>query len=155
MLRSSLLSAHLLCVIVWLGCGLYELFLSRDIRRAGGTAAEFYRFRTWFRYQAVVPVATVLVAVTGVLMSSLLGWGYFTSVWLGLKQGIMLAILAGMAFVGPRMLRLKRRFMAVHPKHPVVPADIRAEFFAAEPFFLAMRAGGLAAVLIGVWRPSP
>lgn len=79
MLRSSLLSVHLLCVIVWLGCGLYELFLSRDIRGETGTAAEFHRFETWFRYQEVIPVATVLVAVSGVLMSSTLDWGYFSN----------------------------------------------------------------------------
>jgi hypothetical protein len=154
LLRGSLLSIHLLCVIVWLGCGLYELFLSRDIRRAAGGAAEFHRFSTWFRYQEVIPVATVLVAVSGFLMSSLLGWGYFTSLWLGLKQGIMLAILAGMALVGPRMVRLKREFLALPSREAVVPAEIRVAFFAAEPWFVAMRIAGVTSVLLAVWRPS-
>jgi hypothetical protein len=136
-------------------CGLYELFLSRDIRGATGTAAEFHRFSTWFRYQEVVPIATVLVAVSGFLMSSLLGWGYFTSLWLGLKQGIMLAILAGMAVVGPKMVRLKRQFLALPPREAVVPTEIRAAFFGAEPWFLAMRIAGVASVLLAIWRPSP
>jgi hypothetical protein len=142
-------------VIVWLGCGLYELLLSRDIRREAGTAAEFHRFSTWFRYQEVIPIATVLVAASGLLMSSFLGWGYFTSLWLGLKQGIMLAILAAMAFVGPRMVRLKREFRALPQIEAVVPAEIRAVFFGAEPWFIAMRVAGLASVLLAVWRPSP
>jgi len=138
---------------VWLGCGLYELFLSRDIRGETGTAAEFHRFETWFRYQEVIPVATVLVAVSGVLMSSTLDWGYFSNLWLGLKQGVMFAILAGMALVGPRMIRLKRAFLDLSPHEPV-PAEIREVFFRAEPWFLAMRVGGLASVLLAVWRPS-
>jgi hypothetical protein len=141
-------------VIVWLGCGLYELFLSRDIRRAGDAAAEFHRFSTWFRYQEVIPIATVLVAVSGTLMSSFLGWGYFTSFWLGLKQSLMLLILLGMALVGPRVVRLKRQFLALPPGETSVPTEIRTVFFAAEPWFVAMRIAGVASVLLAVWRPS-
>jgi hypothetical protein len=153
LVRSSLLSIHLLCVIVWLGCGLYELFVSRDIRRSAGTEAEFHRLATWLRYQEVVPVATVLVAASGVLMSSLLGWGFFTSLWLGLKQALMLGILAGMALVGPRMVRLKRAFLALPEGVTRVPPEIRATFFGAEPWFVAMRVAGLASVLLAGWRP--
>jgi hypothetical protein len=52
------------------------------------------------------------------------------------------------------MVRLKRQFLALPPHQSAVPAEIRAAFFAAEPWFVAMRLAGLAAVLLAVWRPG-
>jgi hypothetical protein len=44
-------------------------------------------------YGPVIAVAMFLVFISGILMSALLGWGFFTSTWFGLKQFIMIAIL--------------------------------------------------------------
>ena len=95
-LRNLLLTVHILGVIVWLGFGAYELLLSREIRRSRGTPLEAELIRIYGRYAAFVAVATLVVAATGALMSVLIGWGFFTSIWLGAKQAIMLLVLAVM-----------------------------------------------------------
>ena len=56
-MRSTLLTLHLLAVVVWLGASLYDLFLLREIRRAAGGGVEL-----------------ALIRIPGVLMSYLVGW---------------------------------------------------------------------------------
>ncbi|MGF2059448.1 hypothetical protein, partial [Enterococcus innesii] len=93
-----LLSIHILAVIVWLGFGLYELLVLREVRRARGTPGEAALIRLYGRYAGVVAVATLVVAAAGVAMSLTLHWGFFHVLWLGLKQAIMGAIILGIVF---------------------------------------------------------
>jgi hypothetical protein len=51
------------------------------------------RIRIHLPYGPVIAAAMFLVFISGILMSTLLGWGFFTSTWLGMKQFLMLAIL--------------------------------------------------------------
>jgi hypothetical protein len=75
MLLDSLLTVHVFSVIVWIGFGLYELLLSREIRKARGTSTEIDLIRINGRYGGIVAVATLLVAISGILMASLFGGG--------------------------------------------------------------------------------
>jgi len=78
MLRGTLLTLPLLAVVVWLGAGLDEFFPDHEMRRARGKPAEVALAHVYARYGPVVALATSIVAVTGALQASLLGWGYFT-----------------------------------------------------------------------------
>jgi len=71
MLRRTLLTLHLLGVVVWLGVGLYELFLDHEMRRVRGTPAELSLAPVYSRYGPVIAMGTLLVAARGVLQASL------------------------------------------------------------------------------------
>jgi uncharacterized membrane protein len=115
MARGTLLTFHLLGVVVWLGAGLYELFLDHEIQRARGTPAEVALARVYARYGPVVAAATLMVAATGVLQASLLGWGYFSVWWLGAKQLLMVLVLAILGALLPTFARMGRA-VAAHPR---------------------------------------
>jgi uncharacterized membrane protein len=111
-IRNVLLSIHILAVVVWLGCGLYELVLTREIHRARGSAEEIPLLRIYGRYAGIVAIATLVTAAAGVSMSLMLGWGFFSVLWLGIKQGIMAAngssdrgVVASVSQGGSRRLR--------------------------------------------------
>jgi hypothetical protein len=95
--------------VVWLGCGLYELFLVREIRRARSSAEEIPLLRIYGRYAGIVAIATLATAGAGVFMSIMLGWGFFTVLWLGIKQGIMAAIILAMLVLAPLFLKTYAR----------------------------------------------
>jgi len=105
MLLKTLLTIHIFGVIIWIGFGLYELLLHREIRNARGTAIEIALIRVSGRYGGIVAIATLVVAVTGVFMTNLLGLGYFQELWLGILQAIMLAILVDMVLLIPTYVR--------------------------------------------------
>jgi hypothetical protein len=153
-MRSTLLTFHLLGVVVWLGAGLYELFLDHEIRRARGTPAEVSLARVYCRYGPVVAVATLLVAATGVLQASLLGWGYFTSLWLGGKQVLMLLVLGILAALVPTFLRMGHLVSAHAEGAAELSAEARALFARVRPNVLLMRAAALMALLLGTFRPG-
>lgn len=153
--REPLLTIHVLSVIVWLGCGLYELFLARDLKRARGTPLELHLMRLYLRYSAPVPIATLLVAATGVLMAVFVGWGFFQHLWLGTKQAIMLIVLAIFASVVPPFLRLKAQVEALPPDAVQLPADAARIFDRLEPWLVVMRVLGATAVVLAVFKPGP
>ena len=72
--RAPLLTVHILSVIVWLGCGLYEIFLAREMKGAQGTPFELHLTRLYIKYSPAVPIATLLVAATGGTMAVVLDW---------------------------------------------------------------------------------
>jgi uncharacterized membrane protein len=154
MLRGALLALHLLGVIVWLGAGLYELLLDHEMRRARGAPAELAMARVYARYGPLVAAATLLVALTGVAQSSLLGWGYFSVAWLGAKQILMLLVLAIMGALFPTFLRIGR-LVAAHPEDARALSDeARGLFARVRPYVLVMRAAALLALLLAVFRPG-
>ena len=153
MLRNSLLTLHIIGVVVWLGCGLFDVFLAREVRRARGSPLELTLFRVQHRYGWVVAAATILVAITGVLMSSLVGWGYFTAWWLGLKQAIMLAVVAGMTAMLPMVIATGRELRRL-PEGGSMSDELRGLAQRSDAYYALMRLGALAALLLGVWRPG-
>ena len=128
MLRNSLLTVHLLGVVVWLGCGLYELFLSRELKHSRGTAKEVELSRLYVKYSAPVPVATILVAVTGVWMSIALGYGFFESFWLGSKQWLMLLVLVVFFSLMPTFIRLQKDVQGLPTSTTTLPESISDRF---------------------------
>lgn len=154
MLRESLLTIHILSVVVWLGCGLYELFLARELKRARGTPLEVRFARVYLRYSAPVPVATLLVAATGVLMAALLGWGFFQQLWLGTKQAIMLLVLIIFAAVVPPALRFKSAVEALPADAARLPEAVSKIFDGFEPWLIVMRVLGALAVVLAVFKPG-
>ena len=154
MLRGALVTIHLLAVIVWLGAGLYDLFLASEIKRHRGRHEEIVLARVYVRYGPVIVAAVVVVAVTGVLQSSLLGWGYFQQLWLGAKQALMLIVLGALAAVMPTFSRLGRAVGALPSDATQLSEEARSLFARTEPYILVMRTAGFAAFLLAVFRPG-
>lgn len=154
MLRNVLLSVHLVAVIAWLGVGLYELFLYREIRRARGTPLEVSLIQIYGRYSSVVALATLVVAAAGLLMSLLLGWGFFQQLWLGLKQAIMLLVLLDMALLVPTFRRAYAEIALLSTGEGIAALErCRTTLENVHRHVLPMRLGALVAVLLAVWRP--
>ncbi|MFI5317211.1 MAG: hypothetical protein ACHQ6T_16035 [Myxococcota bacterium] len=154
MLRGTLLTLHLLGVIVWLGAGLYDLFLDHEIQRARGTPAEIALARVYTRYGPVIVVAALFVALTGALQASALGWGYFRVFWLGAKQLLMLLILGILAWLLPIFARMGRA-VAAHPAGASELSDeARALFRRVRPHILVIRGAALLALVLAVFKPD-
>jgi len=153
MLRTALLSTHILAVFVWLGFGLYEVLLIREIRRARGAPEEIALIRIYGRYAGVVAIATLVVAAAGVAMALTLGWGFFNVLWLGLKQGIMAAIILGMIVLTPLFMRTYAAIGAISEGNTASLAAARDIIGRVERYVVLMRLGGVVAVVLAVWRP--
>ena len=154
MLRTALLSTHILAVIVWLGFGFYELLLIREIRRARGSREEIALIRIYGRYAGIVAIATLVVAASGVAMAVTLGWGFFNVLWLGLKQAMMAAIIVGMTVLTPLFLRTYAAIGAVSEGNVASLATARDIIGRVERYVILMRLGGVVAVVLAVWRPA-
>ncbi len=152
MLRNTLLTFHILFVVVWLGGGLYDVFLAHEAKKARGTDLEVPVLRMKMYYGRVVALATVLVALTGVAMSSLIGWGYFTALWLGVKQAIMAAVVLGMIGIVPIIIRLNRELEKLPPGPGVASQRVRKLSGRADLCFNPMRVGARVALTVAVWR---
>ncbi len=153
-LRNTLLSIHILAVIVWLGFGFYELLLTREIRKGRGSAEEIPLLRIYGRYAGIVAIATLITAVAGVAMAMALGWGFFSVFWLGVKQGIMAVIIVGMILLAPLFVKLYKSIAAVNSNSPASIAETREIMDRVERYVLLMRAGGVIAVVLAVWKPT-
>lgn len=154
MLVNSLLTVHILGVIVWIGFGLYELLLHREIRRARGTPAEITLIRVSGRYGGLVALATLIVAITGAWMTSLMGLGYFRLLWLGILQAIMLAILLDMAWLTPTFVRFARELRELGEGPGPELERVRATSARLHPHLVLMRIGALVAVAVAVFQPA-
>ena len=154
MLRTVLLSIHLLAVIIWLGVGLYELFLRREIRQARGLPQEIALMRIYGRYAGIVAIATLVVAGAGMAMSLYLGWGFFSVLWLGIKQGIMATIILGMAVLTPLFMRTYEAIESISENDASGLAAVRTLLRRIEKYLVLILLGGLVAVITAVWRPA-
>jgi uncharacterized membrane protein len=153
-LRNSLLTIHVLSVVVWLGCGLYELFLAHELKNARGTAGEVRLARIYLKYAAPVPIATLLVAGTGVWMAIALKYGFFQLLWLGIKQGLMILVLVIFASILPPFMKFQRQVNALPEDASELPAETAAQFRSLEPWLVTMRILGTIAVVLAIWRPA-
>ena len=154
MLRNTLLSIHILAVIVWLGFGLYEILLTREIRHARGLPEEIPLIRIYGRYAGLVAIATLIVAAAGVAMSVLFGWGFFSVLWLGIKQGIMAAIIISMIVLTPLFIRTYAAIARISGPESAELQTARALMGRVERYVILMRLGGVAAVVLAIWRPT-
>lgn len=154
MLRNLLVTVHLLGVVFWIGLGTYELFLSREIRRARGTPLEIELIRIYGRYAGLVALATLVVAVAGALMAVLLGWGFFNQLWLGTKQAIMLVILADMAYLIPTFAATSKTVNALTGTGGELLDRARVLLERVERHVIPMRVGAVVALVLAVWRPG-
>lgn len=154
MIRSLLLSVHLLAVIAWLGGGFYELWLGRLFLRANGSVAEAALIRAIYRSDLVVFGATLVVFIVGAVMAVVLDWGFFTQFWLGAKQAIALLILVNVVGILPTALRLGKQIDAMPPGDGPVPLEVKQTYARLEPWFATMRVLGVLAVFIAVFRPG-
>jgi hypothetical protein len=153
-LRNTLLSIHVLAVIVWLGFGFYELLLTHEIRRARDSIEEIPLIRIYGRYAGIVAIATLVTAAAGAAMSVWLGWGFFSVLWLGIKQGIMAAIILGMALLTPLFLKTFAAIAALSEKNPATVQTARQLMAQVERYVVLMRIGGIIAVVLAVWKPT-
>ena len=151
-MREPLLVIHILSVIIWLGCGLYELFLAREMKRARGSHLELELTRIYLKYAAPVPVATLLVAATGATMAVVLEWGFFQQFWLGMKQGLMVAVLIIFASVVPPFIKLQKIVETLPESATTLPAEAASIFDKIEPWLVVMRAMGAVAVIFAVFK---
>ncbi len=152
MLREVLLTIHVLAVIVWLGCGLYEFFLAHEIKKARGTHLEIPLIQLYGKYAPVVAVATLVVATAGILMSIFLGWGFFQHVWLGRKQLIMLLVIADMLLLLRTFKLATGQINSLADDPSVLPAYHKT-FAKIERHVLLMRLGAVIAVVLAIFRP--
>jgi uncharacterized membrane protein len=148
--RETLLTIHLLSVVVWLGAGLYDFFLTREIVSAAGQPAELPLIRIHLRYGPVVAVAMMLVFTSGILMSALLGWGFFTSTWLEMKQLLMPAIIVMLIGFVPLIVKLTEAVKAVGNNAVSATDEIRALIYRSERYEVAMRLAALIALVLAV-----
>lgn len=154
MVRSILLSIHLLAVVVWIGFGLYELLLIREIRHARGLPEEIPLIRIYGRYAGIVAIATLVVAAAGVAMSALLGWGFFAVLWLGIKQAIMAAIVIAMIALIPLFRQTYAAIASISGPDSAELLNARALINRVERYVVLMRLGGVVAILLAIWRPT-
>lgn len=153
MLRGTLLATHLLAVVVWLGGGLYDSFLAYEIARQRGTRGEATLARVYVRWGPVIVGALLLTGVTGALQATLLGWGWFTELWLGAKQALMLVALAALAGALPIFAGMARALRALPDDAAELSDEARSLFRRSKPYIRVMRASALAALLLAVFRP--
>lgn len=150
MLRSVLLSIHLLAVIVWLGFGFYEVLVLREIGRARSRPEEAALIRLYGRYAGIVAVATLVVAAAGVAMMLAFDWGFFRVRWLGLKQAIMAAIILAIIALTPLFVRTYAAIGALREDDAATLAGAREAIARVERQVILMRVGGV----LAVWRPT-
>jgi uncharacterized membrane protein len=154
MLRNTLLTIHILGVVVWLGFGFYEILLMRELKRLRGTPAEAPLIGIYGKYGGIVAIATLVVAVAGILMSALLGWGFFRLGWLGIKQALMLAILLDMAYLAPTFGLTYKAIAEVAHGDRIAVGEFWRLHDRIEPHVVAMRIAGVLAVALAVSRPT-
>lgn len=82
-----------------------------------------------------------------------IGWGFFTSIWLGAKQAIMLLILAAMVYMVPTFVATAKATAALDRSGGSVPEHTRQLLAKVERYVVPMRIGALVAVVLAVWRP--
>jgi hypothetical protein len=152
--RESLLTVHILAVILWIGFGFCELWLGRLFLRQNGSPVEATLIRFIYQCDLVVFISTLVAFAAGTAMSLLLGWGFFNEFWLGIKQGIMLLVLAVVLIILPRALRLGALIKALPDGPGAATPEIRAVYRWLEPWYLVMRLLAVAAVVLAVWRPA-
>jgi hypothetical protein len=143
----------LLSIINWIGAGFFELYLGRVFIAAKGEPTEAPLIRIIYGSDLVVFGATILAFAAGIAMAITEGYWFFTVLWLGLKQAIMLIVVAIVIFILPTAMRLNAAIQNLPPGPGPASEDVRALYGKLEPWYWVMRILAVFAVLLAVWRP--
>jgi hypothetical protein len=87
-------------------------------------------------------------------MAVALKYGFFQILWLGIKQGLMIAVLIIFASILPPFLKFQRLLNALPADASELPAEAATWFRNLEPWLIVMRVLGTIAVVFAIWRPS-
>ncbi|HEY2482150.1 MAG TPA: hypothetical protein VGI30_08145 [Caulobacteraceae bacterium] len=153
MIRSALLSVHLLSIIAWIGVGFFELYLGRRFLASRGSPIEAPLIRIVYTADLVVAAATVLAFVTGIAMTLYEGQGFFSLLWLGTKQAIMIIVVIVVIAISPTAMKLNAAVSALPAGPGPATDEIRGFYRRLEPWHGLMRVLAVCAVLLAVWRP--
>jgi uncharacterized membrane protein len=153
MLRDTLLTVHILSIIVWLGGGLYDFFVSHEIKKAHERPEGVVLTRLYLKYIGPVAAGTILVLITGVWMSLALGHGFFQTLWLGTKQGLMLVALATIPILVPLFRQLGDAMDALPDDASALSSEAVTALRRIDPPMIVARSAGAIAVVLAVWRP--
>lgn len=153
-LRETLLTIHILAIIVWIGGGFFELWLGRAFLKSEGLPSEAPLVRLLYQADLVVFVATLVAFGAGTAMALTLGWGFFEQLWLGAKQGIMIGVLAVVALILPGALKFGALIGALPAGPGPATPEIRLAYRRLEPWYLLMRLAAVAAAVLAIWRPE-
>lgn len=152
--RELILTVHLIAVIIWLGFGFFELWLGRIFLSDPNAPQAAPLIRIIYNADIVVFMSTLVAFGAGILQTHLFGWGWFETIWLGIKQSIMVGVLLIVAVILPMAFRLNARIKELpEGPGPASPEVVRT-FKWLEPWYWAMRIAGLVAVVLAVWRPA-
>jgi hypothetical protein len=154
MIRNTLLSIHILAIITWIGAGFFELYLGRRFLAAKGTVLEAPFIRIVYGSDLVVFIATIVALLAGVAMAIYEGYWFFTVLWLGIKQAIMLLIIVIVVFIFPTAMKLNVAINLLPAGPGPANDDIRELYRKLEPWYWVMRILAVIAVLLAVWRPT-
>lgn len=153
-LRDALLTVHILAIVIWIGFGFCALWIGRLFLASAGGAAEAPLIRFLCRVDIVIFAATLIAFAAGIALVHVTGWGWFTTPWLGLKQAIMLGVLGVVAMIFGRAKRLGDLAAALPPGEGSATPEMRRLYRAVAPWYLAMRIGAVAALVLAVWKPA-
>lgn len=154
MVRDTLLSIHILAIITWIGAGFFELYLGRCFLAERGTVVEAPLIRIVYNADLVVFGATVVAFVAGIAMTIYEDYGFFTVLWLGTKQAIMIIVIGIVAFIFPTAMKLNAAIKLLPAGPGLVTDEIRELYRKLEPWYWIMRIFAVVAVLLAVWRPT-
>ena|SRR5450755_2456847 len=154
MIRNTLLSIHILAIITWIGAGFFELYLGRRFLAAKGTVLEAPLIRIVYGSDLVVFGATIVAFVAGIAMAIYEGYWFFTVLWLGIKQAIMVLVIIIVCFIFPTAMKLNAAIKLLPDGLGPVTDDIRELYLKLEPWYWLMRVLALMAVFLAVWRPT-
>ncbi|MGF1455149.1 MAG: hypothetical protein ACFB6R_07210 [Alphaproteobacteria bacterium] len=152
--REALLTVHILAVILWLGFGFFELWLGRIFLADPNSPAAAPLIRIIYNADIVVFLATLTVFGVGITQTILFGWGWFETLWLGLKQAIMILILLVVALILPRAFKLNAQIQALPEGPGSASVEVVQSYRRLEPWYWLMRLLGLVAVVLAIWKPT-
>ena len=109
-----ILILHLIAVCCWLGGALYErCFIVSRFRKEEGNVLEAPLLRLLLGSAPFFFTSMITIIITGIIMTIMRDYGFLHWSWIGLKQYIMLGILALLfIYIAPRMARLGKQLKA-------------------------------------------
>lgn len=159
MLRDALLTLHIASVAIWLGGAGYEILVVRRMRQARGTMIERDLIDIYMAYGPILGVATIVTALSGVLLSLSSDFGFFQHTWLGLKQAAMVGILIALGLALPPLVRIHKNLRAEddgsHGTQDTLETleGFRNAMDRAEPVFQSVRLVAIVSLFLAVWKP--
>lgn len=147
-----LLIIHLISVCGWLGGAVYErIFIVGGIRRSKGTVHEARLIKLMLSTAPFFLTSVVLILITGISMSIMADYQFFSWDWLGLKQYLMVVILLGFfLLIGPMMGKIGQQVKSRLAEDQQVTDETRGLIRRVAILFDIMHLGVLVNLILGV-----